>query len=491
MGIKKRFKGLIPALWGKAITIIGGSLFADDENKIKLPVFPEWFFTAKLGQPRQSNLTEIRVFALSPWIQIANNTIRKQVRITPHEIVLADDKSEEDLKTYQKDIDKVEDFFKNINSNKETIQDLMDPVVKDLGEIDAGVWTKVYNADSYSIEDVEIVDNLGRNMGTEPRLVLKPFGIRELKEVWYADGATFLFNIDIFRRLKGYYQYTFKHPRAAPIFFENDEVIYFMFNRASYTLYGFSPTQACQQEIELMMQSTRYNKDRFIKNMIPDGIYSIKDADEDSLEQLKDKWEEKIQGKPHKLMFIDGDGKLQIFNQTNNEMQWLEGQKWYFHIIFAQFGMSPAEVGFHEDVNRSTQEGQERVTVKTAIKPFLDKFEEKINNEIIPELLQEEKPKIKWKFTPKDHAAEQIEFEQAMKELEANTITINEYRKERGRTDVKWGNEPKETQQSITFNGQQGQGNKPPTAQGNKPEPRKPNKSEYVDGFENFMRKNV
>ena len=400
------------------------------------------------------------LFAKSPWIQTCINTIKKEVEQVPYEIVLADEDDDEDsIANHQDDVDKITDFFDHANSNNETIKDLMNPIIGDLGEIDAGAWIKVYSSDSYILENVEVQDEHGRILGQEPRLVLKPFGQRELVQLWYADGATFLQYIDVFRRIKGWYQYTFKHPRTSPIFFDINEVVYFMLNRRSYTLYGFSPTQAAQQEVELMMQSTRYNKDRFIKNMIPDAIMTLEDADEESLEQAEGKWAEKVQNKPHKLLFINAKGQLNVLNQTNNDMQWLEGQKWYFHIIFAQFGMSPAEVGFHEDVNRSTQEGQERVTVKNAIKPYLNKFQNKINNEIIPELLQQEKPKVKFKFFPKDHAEEQIEFEQDMKELDSQTLTVNEFRRKRGREDVSWGDEPVHKNQSITFEGQQGSKN--------------------------------
>ena len=502
MGFKEVMKGLIPET-RKIIKAVTSSFFGEDENKLKLPVFPEWFFSARLGQPRQQNLSEIRTFAKSPWVQIAISTIKKEVTQVPHEIVLVDeDDKEDDISNYKDQIEKIEDFMKNVNSNKETITDLMSAVISDLGEIDSGVWTKVYSADSYNIENVELFDEMGHSIGTEPRLVLKPFKQRELLELWYADGATFLFYIDIFRKIKGYYQYTFKNPRTSPIFFENDEIVYFMLNRRSYTLYGFSPTQAAQQEIELMMQSTRYNKDFFTKNMIPDAIMTLEDANEDSLEEVKDDWAAGVQGKPHKLLFITAKGDLHVLNTNNRDMEWLKGQQWYFHIIFAQFGMSPAEVGFHEDVNRSTQEGQERVTVKNAIKPYLDLFDKKINMEIIPELLQEEKPKIKWKSMPEDHAAEKIQFDQDMKEVELGSMTINEYRKGRGREDVDWGDEPKQNQQSITFNGQQDPNN--PNNQGNagkkednKPQQGKPNKpnklkkSSFASNFEKHMRENV
>ncbi len=486
MNIKASIRGIIPALRSKAITALGGSFFSDEENQIKLPVFPEWFFSARLGQPRQSNLLEVRTFAKSPWIQIAINTIKKEVNQVPHKIVLTDENSEEDISKYKKEVDIVENFFKDLNSNHETIEDLQSPVITDLGEIDAGTWIKVYSTDSYSKELVTVYDEHGRDVGQQEKMVLKPFGQRELVEMWYADGATFLIYIDIFRRIQGYYQYTFKNPRANPVFFDKNEVVYFMLNRRSYTLYGYSPTQACQQEVELMMQSTRYNKDFFTKNMIPDGLVGIEDASDESLIEAKDAWAAGVQGKPHKLLFINGKINFQQLNAMNKDMEWLKGQQWYFHIIFAQFGMSPVEVGFHEGVNRSAEEGQERITVKNAIKPYLELFQNKINTDIITELLQDENPPIKWKYTPKDHSAEKIEFEQAMKEIELGTMTPNEYRKSRGRDDIEGGDETRQQQQSITFNGNNDP-NKPENAgkkdekDKGKPKPAKPNKDKKTD----------
>lgn len=451
MNIKASVTKLIHDIKTKPIATTFGSFLGVDENQPKIPVFPEWFFAARLGQPRQSNLMEIRTFARSPWVQMALNTIKKEVKQVPYEIITVDE--DEDIENYQEQADKLDDWLNHINSNNETIYDLMDAAITDIGEIDAGIWSKVYSVNSYSMQNVDVVDTQGKVTGNEPRITLNDFKQRELLELWYADGASFLYDIDIFRRIRGYYQYSFKHPRAAPIFFYPDEITYFVMNRRSYTLYGFSPTQAAQQEIELMMQSSRYNKDFFLKNMMPDGIFTLEDSDEDSIEGIKDDWQTAVQGKPHKLLFINAKGDLHVLNQTNRDMEWLDGQKWYFHVIFGMFGMSPAEVGFHEDVNRSTQEGQERVTVKNAIKPYLELFEKKINTEIIPEFFQEEKPLIKIKFMPKDHVAEKIEFDQNMKEVEIGTMTPNEYRRTRGRGDVEGGDKPRQQQQFITFNG--------------------------------------
>ena len=61
----------------------------------KLPVHPEWFFTAKLGQPRNINIQEIRRFAKSPWVQMVLNTIKKEISIIPWDIINKDEDDEE------------------------------------------------------------------------------------------------------------------------------------------------------------------------------------------------------------------------------------------------------------------------------------------------------------------------------------------------------------------------------------------------------------
>lgn len=463
----------IKAAGKKSVGFVLGSIFGDDENreKEKLPVFPEWFFSARLGQPRRANLLEIRSFAQSPWCQMAINTIKKEVAQVPYEIFIDNPKNpKDDIKNYSEDVRKIEQFFEKVNSNGEDIYDIIKTAITDIAEIDGGVWTKVYTESSYTMEEVEMVDELNKPMGKKEIKVLKPFGQRELVGLWYGDGATFLFDIDAFRRVRGFWQYSFMNPKIMPLFFWKDEVCYFQMNRRSYSLYGFSPVMSAQQEIELMIQSTRYNKDFFTKNMIPDGMVGVEDADEDSLKRLKTDWAQKVQGKPHKLMFVNSKINLEQFNRTNQEMQWLDGQKWYYHLILAQFGLSPAEVGFHEDVNRSTQEGQERVTVRNAIKPYLDTFQKKINADIIPEILQKENPVLKWRFVPEDHVAEKVKFDQDMQELNAGTMTINEYRRERGREDVDWGDKPKE-QQKIEID-QSRFGSNPPEDEDKKPQPK-------------------
>jgi len=416
----------------------GGEGSSFNNQLVRLPVFPEWFFTARIGQPRKINYLEIRKFARSPWVQMVLNTIKKEIMSIPWDIetVIEEEEINPEIKK------NIKNFLNNIDDERNTISDLCNESITDVGEIDALSWVKVFSVDSYEWKEVNIEDDVGNVIGVETRPMLKPFGQRRLLQVRNVDPATLLKQIDIFKRLKAYYQYSWKNPRSSPLRFEPDEIAYNFMNKKSYSLYGFSPIQSIQQILELLIQSTRFNKDFFQNNAFPDGIISLPGANKESLKQFKDMWLKEVKGKPHKVIWHNTDAKFNSFNVNNRDMEWLEGQKWFFHLVFGVYGVSPTEAGFHENVNQGNQAGQERVTVKNAIKPFLKLLDDTINKFIIPEFLQDNNPSIKFVFKPKDHSAEQIEFDQSMKELEVGSLKINEYRVLRGREPIDGGDVP-------------------------------------------------
>lgn len=403
-------------------------------------IFPDWLYSTRLGQPRNINIPELRLLAKSSWIQMVENTLRKEVMTVPHDLVNKDPKDETN---YDVEESLVDDFLKLVNDNGQSIVDLCIDSISDVAEIDSGVWNFVYYLDSYELKDVPILDGYGNETTeTETKMVLKPLGKRRLAEVYAVNGGSFLKNIDVYKRIRGYYQYSYRFPTYKPMSFEPEEIAWISMNNRADSAYGFSPLQSVQQVIELLINSIRWNKDFFKSNMIPPAIVGLPGANPDSMKKFKSQWQSRIKGKGHELLFVNTDAKIQQLITNPRDLEFLDGQKWYFHLAFAVYGMSPTEVGFHENVNRSSQEGQERVTVKNAIKPFLTLFENIINNRLIPEILQDPSPKIKFVFKPKDHVAEQIEHTQDMDKIDRNLLTINEYRKNVGLDEVEWGSEP-------------------------------------------------
>lgn len=260
---------------------------------------PNWFFNAEMGMPRAINIVEVRQYAKETTTQMVINTIIRQLRnsewiITPKD---ADDESVVD--SYEDEIKLVTDFLEQPNRNGDTFWDIWGPFVRDICELDAGVVLK------------------GRN------------GSGELKELFVHDGARFLVKIDEYGIIDGYYQYSFRMPENAPKFFEKKNIIYGKINsNTEFFPYGWSPVQSLQQVIEILIQSTRYNKEFYQNNAIPDGLVSLP-MDQSQLDSFRLAWEREVKGKPHKLLFHNSEASFTSLRTNNKDMEWLEGQKWY------------------------------------------------------------------------------------------------------------------------------------------------------------------
>jgi len=457
MAILKRLSDNIRSLANKQITSIqptqdvGITSLSFGNSTEREAVYPQWFFSSRLGQPRQIDTTKLRDLAKSAWVQMVLNTFKKEISTIEWRVVPVD---ETDGVDYTADIEACTDFFTKINVNEQNVNDINSEAVTDIGEIDAGVWNYVFSSDSYVIGEVPVYDAVGRVIDTEVGLTLKPLGQRTLNQVKSVDGASLLKQVDIHKNLLRYYQYSFKHPRFNPTPFEPEEISYMLMNSKSYSIYGFSPVQSIQQVLELLIQGTRYNKDMFINNAIPDLLVGLPNIPVEKLKKLKRTWNDNYKGKPHQVGFVNwAIDAIHKLSSSNRDMEWLDGQKWYFKIVFAAFGVSPTEAGFFENANKSNDEGQARVTVRNAIKPYLSLFEKNHTNKTIPEILQKEVTGLEFKYFPKDHAQEKAEFEQSKWEVENGAMTINDYRALQGKDPYEWGDEPfKKPGQETSFN---------------------------------------
>ena len=403
----------------------------------KVPSSPVWYGQAPWGVPRGEDINKIRTFAKSNWIRMVTQTIVREVTNIKSDVVAADEETIDEFKEQiNEQTEKVKAFLNKPNRTSESHRELLIPTIFDVLEIDSGANVKVFSEQSYE----PAVDQLSGYH----YLKLKPFGQRELVELYHADGSTFLPRFKSRSRILDlWFQYSYSNPSAAPTVYSSDEVIYFVQNLNSYSLYGWSPLQSILQIVELMTFATKHNKDFFEKSAIPSMIIQAK-GNLEQLKRLRDDFYAQFKGpsNTHKVYFSNGEATPSPLNISNKEMQWLEGMREYRKTIFAAYGLSPVEAGFHEDANRSSQAGQERISVKNAIKPYLELIENKINRELIPEILQVEIPLVKFKFFPTDHVEEEVEFNQDTKLMEIGAITINEFRKKNGLDPVEWGNSP-------------------------------------------------
>jgi hypothetical protein len=144
---------------------------ADSSARVNnMPFLPSWFWTAKLGMPRNIDYYELRQYAKAPWVQMVKAAIKKQIMTIEWDIVNSD---EEDEQVYEEDMLKAKTLLDQPNRNGQSFGELWGMFMDDVLDIDAGVIFK------------------GRN------------GSGELVELYAHDGSKFLFDVEEHGIIKG------------------------------------------------------------------------------------------------------------------------------------------------------------------------------------------------------------------------------------------------------------------------------------------------
>ena len=278
---------------------------------------------------------------------------------------------------------------------------------------------KVFDISSYDFDNVEAKSGAP---------LLKPMGQRRMTEIYCRDGASFLKEIDKFGFCSGYWQYSYQIP-AHPMWFNRDEIVYISEHPRSMSCYGYARTQAVLDIIKSLHYSTLYNKKFFEETSIPDGFLSLLDTNEQEAGDLRNWIDKEFRAQPHKLGVVNKDIKWIPLNMNNRDLEFLETQKQYYNFIISMFGLTPAEMGMTQDVNRATSATQSELVKRKGIRPLLKLLEDFINQNILPEFGYEG---IEFQFIYDDPAEKASRLANYEAELRMGVKTINEVRLEMG-----------------------------------------------------------
>ena len=260
---------------------------------------------------------------------------------------------------------------------------------------------------------------------------------RTLKEIYARDGSSFLKEVDKFGYCKGYWQYSYQIP-AHPMWFNKEEIIYKMGHPRSMSCYGYAPTQAILDVIKSLHYSIQWNRAFYEETALPDAIIALKDSSRENYDRFLEYWQREIVGKPHKLPIVNAEIDVKPLTFSQKELEFLESQQWYFKLVISTFGLTPAELGFTEDVNRATGITQSEVVRRKAIRPLIKLLEETMN-EVIKEFGFFD---VEFKYVVKDIIEEQQKTEIQNAQLQSGLKTINEIRVDEGLQPVGWGDIP-------------------------------------------------
>lgn len=347
-------------------------------------VIPNWLFKPPFGIPTYKDVPEIRRMAKTPYIAMIINTIVDEITSIDWDVVAGEDEviPDEILK-------KTKDWIYNPNRNEESIRDIMRMWIRDLLELDAGVIVKVYDMKG------------------------------DMKEIYARDGATFLKDPDVYGVLPpprenkteqdatkfAYWQYGWS-TNARPIGFYRDEIVYLIRNQRTDSQYGLSPVEACLDIVQMLLYGLDMNLAYYNDNYVPKGVFTMQGATGEDIRRFTegfqqamktydkagDKWRRNF----HKMPVINTEGKFERIQFSNLELEFIQQHEFFLKIVNANFGITPSELGFTEDVNKATSYVQSATFKRKAIRPLLDLIEYPFNEQIINEL-----PWIKGKYEDK------------------------------------------------------------------------------------------
>ena len=440
-------------------TYIQKNLFfnADSETRPRGQI-PQWMYqTFGRGVPRYEDLISIRVLEETHTITLPMDTIINQITTTPFIIRPTVD----DPTPYHEDacLQIYSWLDGNFNQNKESLDHFWKMVVKDVLSIDAGIIEKVPEEINGKLYLGEMYARNGATFVKNPDIHgrLPPSGTTDPAYYQYGLYSIYAF-YDSERDLSlvsglgkdGMYQHAWEGMRygrygpTEPVPFTSDQVAWLEENPRTWNIYGQGRVQKVRRLAEIILNQDVMNSQYFKSSEIPEGVLNLVDANQTSIDRVRQYWNDSIRGKRHKLPILGGKVDYQPFRPSPRELDFVASQEWFNQLVWMCFGLNQNEVGDLADVNRATAREQSATLYRRTTMPLLNFLEQMVNTEILPYLYpyHQIRGEVEFAFIPFSPEQEAIERETQIMDLTHNLRTVNEIRLKRGEDTYRWGDIP-------------------------------------------------
>lgn len=377
-------------------------------NPIFKATYPLYLYKPPFGYPRNVNVVFLREIAKNPYVASVIKSIKDQAAETRWRIKLKEGlKETQQLKNLKK---KHTEFFKNPNSDNETFSSLLRKLIPDILVLDSGVINKIYNKEGklcqlrvidggsilknpteYGSLDIraDIISDTSYPMNTGK-------GYQQQKQEYKL--ALSEYNSYGYDEQAAYFQFAYGVNYSVPIPFGKKEIIYLMENPATETIYS---TGSClQNSIDVVLNliySGKATLDLFLNSNIPQGIIQLAEANNNQTKAFSDRlYEQQYSGYDEYGIQRKINGKIPVvgnpnvsfvpFNVTNKDNMVMELQEWFTKVLWSNFGVTSSEMGFTAGDSRATDQSQQEVNARKAVRPRLNLIANHINDQILPEL---------------------------------------------------------------------------------------------------------
>lgn len=409
----------------------------DPDSPVHKAQMATWFWNPQYGTAHQLNIPNLRRWSRLEAVQICINKLIRRISRLDWDIVFKDkditDKERAMLEPQRQDII---NLFKMCNNRKESISDVTSQMLRDIYTIDGGVITKIFNRRG------DLVGLTANDAGTFVKNFDR-YGMPPTIDNHLPDG----------RRIPAYYQYSIINPAKTPQPFYDEEIVYFMQNPQSFSIYGLSPVDVLKERtLKYLFRSGKWNADFFEKNMMPAAIINTKGMNEPNRRKAMQFWNTKVKGSDHKVQFVDGELSVNTLQLSNKDMEFIAGSKFFMNYTAEIYGLNPNAVGITDSVGSKnvSQNQSEQVNID-AIQPMLEMMERNISHQILPHFFSAPEKDtegnmvnvitkdevfdtpFEYKYILTDTTEEQRKFNNLIIELQNGVLSKDEYRHEAGR----------------------------------------------------------
>ena len=379
---------------------------------------PEFLYKPPFGFPRPESIPLLKQFAKNPYIFSVINALQEEAASNAWEIIPSDEDGEmtPDLKSKAK---LIQNFLNNPNTNKQGFAHLLKCAVRDICEVDAGVWNKVFNKNDQMVQllavdggSILMNPDVFGNLGNRADIIF-PTNLNDLNAMYTTASAMQSETRELARNQyaltysdqAAYFQYGWT-VAALPVPFGRRELVYMMKNPRAGSIYGISPVAILADTILTLVYGLNYNLDFYMNSNIPEGIISIPGADGDVIKAFQEKMKETITiadpmtGMQRKIAFkapvTNTPATFVPFQLPSKDMQIIEQQAWFTKLVWMCFGLSEEDLGITSDSNNAVSQTMFKRYTRKAVRPILRLLAERINQEIIPELDPSGQLMFKW-----------------------------------------------------------------------------------------------
>ena len=157
---------------------------------------------------------------------------------------------------------------------------------------------------------------------------------------------------------------------------------------------GRGTAETIGDEIQSDEYASKYAKNLFFNDATPSAIIYAPNGDEETANQIKQTWMQKMAGMFHakEPMVLTGEGaRFEKISQSPTELDFVESRKFLRDAANQQFHIPPEIMGILENSNRSTIESAFYLLNKNVLSDYLRMFERVINSQLLWEDFDKER----------------------------------------------------------------------------------------------------